>query len=118
MARAGETLTASTSGIADADGLDNAIFAYQWMRDDADLAGETAQTYELTDDDVGKAIRVRVTFTDDSENEESLTSAATDAVAPPTAADGQLPKQAVEPRRPRRTSPSRSSSVRSSASAT
>ena len=79
-AQAGQTLTADTSDIDDADGLDNATFTYQWMRDDADIAGETGQTYELTDDDVGKTIRVRVTFTDDSENEESLTSAATAAV--------------------------------------
>ena len=83
-AQAGETLTASTSGIDDADGLDNAVFAYQWIandgNDDADIAGATARTYELSDGDVGKTIRVRVTFTDDAENEETLTSAATAAV--------------------------------------
>ena len=79
-AQAGQTLTASTSGIDDEDGLDNVSYSYQWMRDDADIAGETAQTYDLTDDDVGKTIRVRVTFTDDREHEETLTSAATAAV--------------------------------------
>ena len=31
-ARVGETLTASVSGIADADGLDNAVFSHQWIR--------------------------------------------------------------------------------------
>ena len=79
-ARVGETLTADTSGIADADGLVNPAFAYQWLRDDADIAGETARTYDLSDEDVGKTIKVRVTFTDDADNEESLTSAATGAV--------------------------------------
>ena len=80
--RAGETLTASTSGIDDADGMDNATFSYQWIRDDADIAGETARTYDLTDDDVGKTIKVRVTFTDNANNGETLTSAATGVVAP------------------------------------
>ncbi len=84
--RVGETLTASTSGIADADGTDNASFSYQWMRSDGnshtDIAGETGQTYELSGDDVGRTIQVRVTFTDDADNEESLTSAATGVVAP------------------------------------
>ena len=82
----GQTLTASTSGIADADGLDNVSYSYQWMRGDGnthtDIAGGTGRTYKLSGDDVGRTIKVRVTFTDDAENEESLTSAATGAVAP------------------------------------
>ena len=50
------------------------------MRDASDIDGETAQTCELTDDDAGKTIKVRVTFTDDRENEESLTCEATEPV--------------------------------------
>ena len=84
--RVGETLTASTSGIADADGLDNVSFSYQWMRGDGnahtDIAGETARTYELSGGDVGRTIKVRVSFRDDANNEETVTSAATGAVAP------------------------------------
>ena len=76
-AQAGETLTADTSGITDANGLTNVTYSYQWLDEDADIAGETASTYTLTDDDVGKAISVRVTFTDNAGNEESLTSEAT-----------------------------------------
>ena len=75
--RAGQTLTADTSGITDADGLTNVAFSYQWLADDADIQDATGSTYTLTDDDVGKAISVRVTFTDDRDNEESLTSEAT-----------------------------------------
>ena len=75
--RAGETLTADTSGITDADGLTNVSYSYQWLAEDADIAGETASTYTLSDDDVGKAISVRATFTDNAGNEESLTSEAT-----------------------------------------
>ncbi len=80
-AQVGETLTANTSGIADADGLDNATFAHQWLADDSEIEGATNAAYTLGDADEGKAIKVRVSFTDDEGNAESLTSAATDAVA-------------------------------------
>ena len=82
-AQVGETLTAGTSGIVDADGLTNATFNYQWLADDADIAGATGSTYTLVEADEGKAIKVRVFFTDDAGNEEELTSGATDAVAAP-----------------------------------
>ena len=81
----GETLTADVIGIADEDGLDNVSYAYQWLADDADIAGATGATHTLTSSEQGKAIKVRVSFTDDGGNDESLTSAVTDAVAsPPT----------------------------------
>ncbi len=77
----GETLTADTSGIADDDGLDNATFSYQWLADDVDISGATGDRYTLTDSEEGKAVKVRVSFTDDAGNEETLTSAATSTVA-------------------------------------
>ena len=79
----GETLTASTTGISDGDGLDDVTFAYQWLAGDAEINGATASAYTLAGDDEGKAVKVRVNFTDDAGNEESLTSAATGAVATP-----------------------------------
>ena len=79
-AQVGETLTASTSGIADEDGLDNVSFSYQWLADDADISGATNASYTLTDSDEGKTVKVTVSFTDDAGNEESVTSAATDAL--------------------------------------
>ena len=82
-AQVGETLTASTSGISDADGLANATFTYQWLADDADIDGATTSSYTLVAGDVGKAIKVQVSFTDDDGNEESVTSAATAAVTQP-----------------------------------
>ena len=82
-ARVGETLTADTSGISDADGLGNATFSYQWLADDADISGATGNTYTLAAADQGKAVKVRASFTDDAGNDETLTSAATDAVAAP-----------------------------------
>ena len=77
----GEELSASTSGISDADGLDDARFAYQWIRADSDIRGATGSTYTAVEADEGERLKVRVSFTDDAGNEESLTSAATDAVA-------------------------------------
>ena len=80
-AQVGETLVAYTSGITDEDGLTNAAFAYQWRADGSDIAGATGSSYTLVDADEGKTINVRVSFTDDAGNAETLTSAATDAVA-------------------------------------
>ena len=79
-AQVGETLTADTSGITDADGLDNASFSYQWLADGSDISGATESNYTPVSGDVGKAVSVRVSFTDDADNAESLTSAATAAV--------------------------------------
>ena len=80
-AQVGETLTSNTSGIADADGLDDVSFVYQWLADDAEINGAAGSTYTLTDSEEGKAIKVQVSFSDDAGNDEKLTSAATDAVA-------------------------------------
>ena len=84
-ARDGETLTASATEIEDADGLANAVFAWQWIANDgtadADIAGATASTFKLTSAEVGKTVKARVTFTDDGGTEETLVSAATAAVA-------------------------------------
>ena len=88
-AQLGETLTASTSNIADADGLTNATFLYQWSRNDgndgndgADIEGAAEPSYTPSVSDVGKTIRVRASFTDDANNAETLTSAATEVVQP------------------------------------
>ena len=80
-ARVGETLTADTSGVADADGLDNATFSYQWLADGAEIAGATGSSYTPADADEGKTIKVSVSFIDDAGNQETLSSAATDAVS-------------------------------------
>ena len=82
-AQVGKTLTADTSTIADADGMSDAVFTYQWLADDAAIAGATGSTYTLVSADAGQTVKVRVSFTDDAGKVEKLTSAATDAVAPP-----------------------------------
>ena len=77
-AQVGETLTADVSGIADADGLTGAVFLYQWVRsdgvDDVDIAGATGSSYSAADADGGHELMVRVGFSDDGGNSESLTS--------------------------------------------
>ena len=92
-AQVGQTLTAVTTGIMDADGLTNVSYTYQWIRvdgTDADISGATSITYTLVGADLGKTIKVKVSFTDDASNDETLTSAATAAVsaAPNTPATG------------------------------
>ena len=78
----GQTLSAGTSGITDANGLDNVSFAYQWIRvntdsTETDISGATGGTHTLVAADQGKTIKVRVSFTDDAGNDETVTSAAT-----------------------------------------
>ena len=76
--RVDETLAAGTRSIADADGMDAAIFEYQWVSNDGnadtDIAGATDSTYTIVSGDRGKAVKVRVSFTDGAGNDESLTS--------------------------------------------
>ena len=81
----GETLTADTSGIADANGLTNVSYSYQWIANegngDTNITGATDSTYTLLATDEGKTIKVSVSFTDDANNREALISKATGAVA-------------------------------------
>ena len=83
----GEMLTVDIGGIADADGLENAMFSYQWVANDGttdtNISDATDATYTLEADDEGKTIKVRVTVTDDAGNETTLTSTATAVVAGP-----------------------------------
>ena len=76
-----QTLTASTSDIDDSDGLTNVSYSYQWTAGGSDINGATGSTHTLTYNEQGQTIQVRVTFTDDADNEETLTSEATVAVA-------------------------------------
>ena len=88
----GETLTADTAGITDADGLTNVSYEYQWLASGTDIDGATGSSYVLTSSEQGQTIQVRVTFTDDADNDESLTSAATETVlARPNRAAAGLP---------------------------
>ena len=86
-AQVGEILTADTSGISDADGLTNVTFSYQWIGNDGstdtDIQHATGSSYTLVEADEGQTIKVKVSFADDADNRETLTSTATAAVAAP-----------------------------------
>ena len=90
----GLTLEAHTRTIRDTDGRSKAAagdadyaYTYQWERVDADgalnpeeIAGATGQTYTVTNADIGRALRVKVSFTDDADFDEGpLTSDAVPA---------------------------------------
>ena len=80
----GQTLTAATTAIMDANGLNNVSYTYQWIRvdgSDSDISGARASTYTLVTADQGKTIKVKVSFTDDASNAETLTSVATAVVS-------------------------------------
>ena len=51
----GETLTAETSGMPNAD------LRYQWLRNGQPIEGADEAAYELTGEDIGKTISVRIT---------------------------------------------------------
>ncbi|BAL00304.1 putative surface layer protein [Oscillibacter valericigenes Sjm18-20] len=76
-AAVGETLTASTSGISDADGL--GTFSYQWQVSDDGSSGwaniasnSTSSTYDVTSDEAGKYVRVAVSYTDGGSTAETV----------------------------------------------
>ena len=82
----GETLTADTSGLTDGDGLDAAVWVYQWVRapsgdSDEDISGATGAACVPVFADAGATLKVKVTVTDDEGHEAEFESAATSAVA-------------------------------------
>ena len=105
-AQVGQTLTASTAGIADLDGLPG-TFSYQWIRVDANGTsnptniGLDSSTYTLSASEEGKKVKVEVSFVDNGGTSEGpLASAAYPASGtvlaapvvntPPTASDGTV----------------------------
>ena len=99
-AQAGKTLTATVGTIADADGLPTFPddYTFQWVRVDADGSsnetniGSDSDTYTLVTADVGKKIRLKVSFTDNGSTAEGpLTSDAYPSYANVMAAKGTCP---------------------------
>ena len=106
-AQAGETLTAGMGNITDADGLPATFpgdYAFQWVRVDADgtsnatdITNATANAYTLTAADVGKRVRVRVSFFDVLGGDEEIPGALSDVVvsaAAPNSAPTSSPGKA------------------------
>ena len=91
-AQVDETLTADISRIGDADGLTRSGWTYQWVRvaqgeEGTDIEGATEATYVVVAADRDGKLKVKVDFTDDGGNAETLTS---DATATVLAASGQV----------------------------
>ena len=86
-----QTLTVDTSPIDDEDGLTNVSYSYQWIAGGSDIDGATGVSFTLTASQQGQTIQVRVAFTDDADNTETLTSEATAEVtaAPNRSATGK-----------------------------
>ena len=72
----GSTLTASATVTGDKSGTPS----YQWQSNGTDISGATASTYTLTEGDENTTITVVASFTDDTGQATSQTSAATATV--------------------------------------
>ena len=77
--KVGETLTASSS-VSDADGINASTIEYEWCRGSEKIIGATVNTYTLTENDIGKTIKVKKTYTDNLNNEHSVTSESTSLI--------------------------------------
>ena len=107
-AQVGQTLTASTAGIEDPDGVPSSL-TYQWKRYAANGTtleaniGTDESTYTLTESEEGKKVKVEVSFTDDGGSSEGplvsapypaslsqMVGAAPVVNTPPTAANGTV----------------------------
>lgn len=73
-----QMLTASET-LADADGM--GVISWQWLRDGSAIAGATANTYTLTDADVGTMISVAASWVDGHGTNEQVVSSAVGSVA-------------------------------------
>ena len=83
----GQTLPVDLSGISDADGLTTLSYSFQWVRvdgeDETDIPGAMSQTYTPVAADAGKALKVKVSFSDDQGFAEEVVSDATPLVNSP-----------------------------------
>ena len=65
----GQVLTADVSGISDGNGIPAGSFVYQWVRvvgvNEVDIFGANSSTYTLVTADVGRRLKVKVSFVDD-----------------------------------------------------
>ena len=84
-AQVGRTLTAMTADITDDEGLTSVSYNYQWIAAGTNIAGAMSSTYTPTSSEQGDKITVRVTFDDDADNPETLTSDETAPVVPDVA---------------------------------
>jgi len=79
-----DQLITAVHAFTDPDGTNGALFTYQWQEFDgftwSDIPGAITEFLAPDQPQVGKQVRVTVTYTDDGGTEETVTSAATAAV--------------------------------------
>jgi len=75
--RSGEILSV-TSSVGDEDGLGD--FTYTWYADDVVIDGVTGSSYQLTDNEIGSQIYVRVSYKDGHGTTETVTTALSDVI--------------------------------------
>lgn len=75
----GQTLTAQNT-LADSDGMTHATLTYQWYADGVAINGATATTLQLSPAEVGKAITVVASYSDDAGTPETVISAPSSAI--------------------------------------
>ena len=92
-AKTGSTLSATVS---DQDGVPTDGVSYQWLRDGQPIAHATQSKYTLTNDDLGHKVSVKVSYTDNAQHAESVTSTATENVTD----GGQTPPPNPQPPQP------------------
>ena len=96
----GDAVAASPGSIADADGLANVTFDYQWQQGGGatfvNIFGATGASFTPTDAQLGQQLRVRVAFTDNQGTAEQVFSAPTAAVVSARVAASFAPPQIVD----------------------
>jgi Ca2+-binding RTX toxin-like protein len=81
-----KTLTINNT-LADADGL--GTFSYQWLTNGESISSATQDAYTLTESDVGKTIKVKVSFIDGGNTLETATSKVTEVIQSATLSNGK-----------------------------
>ncbi|MCJ7873332.1 DUF4214 domain-containing protein [Phaeobacter sp. J2-8] len=76
----GNVITYDISTLGDLDGLDRDSVMIQWLRDGVEVNGATGGNYGLDQDDVGARITARISYSDDFNRIETVTSTPTGLV--------------------------------------
>ena len=79
----GATVGVDLSGLIEPDDYDPDSINYQWLRDGVGIAGATDATHDVTSDDVGQTLSVRLDYTDDKGTQEQVISAGAFAAGAP-----------------------------------
>ena len=79
-AAVGAELNVVLSDISDLDGIENAVFLYQWYYDDKTINGATDNSFTIGNEFEGSQISVKVEFSDGQGTTETLTSESTDII--------------------------------------